>query len=423
MEARTSCFRCPFCLHPSEERLALTEACVFTISVLRSRVRAFSPLGGATFSSHESRAAGPAHLPLVRGTAVHFNDYGRKDSAVHCFQDRISMQTRPYTPSCVGPRLPLCFCSGHTARSRWSKPFSSGRAGFRLLPLLPTVRNLASDTLVAHVHCAVCHCPPGIGGHATFSLIRRAGKRSGRRRRRHTARRRRTHRGCSRSSCSCVPLLLRPFCGWWLCYRRYTLRVVPGGYVRRRLLCPFSSWPCHCRQSWRRWRTPFSWRSRRSLRRACDLHGGAAIVIIITCAALACIGARFSFPVSMCSTVTLSLVGVCLASLSRLADLVTICWLMSRSLLPFGFSSPLSGAFLCRYIRSLHAMLPQTSLSYLGRASCGPNSPEIGGFTCTAVSGSFRRPKAEGCRGFHNLDSSRSNGVFLRHSCGEGLWT
>ena len=44
-------------------------------------------------------------------------------------------------------------------------------------------------------------------------------------------------------------------------------------------------------------------------------------------------------------------------------------------------------------------------------------------FTCTAVSGSFRRPKAEGFRGFHNLDGSRFNGVSLRHSCGEALWT
>ena len=43
--------------------------------------------------------------------------------------------------------------------------------------------------------------------------------------------------------------------------------------------------------------------------------------------------------------------------------------------------------------------------------------------TCTAVSGSFRRPKAEGCRGLHNLDGSRSNGVSLRHSCGEAMWT
>ena len=193
------------------------------------------------------------------------------------------------------------------------------------------------------------------------SLTRRAGQRSGRRRRRRTARHRHAQRACSRSSCSCMLFLLRPFRGWC-----------------RRLLCSFSSWPYHCRRGWQRWRTPSSWGSRRSLRRPCGLRGGAAL--ILTCAALACIGARFTFLVSMCSTVTLSLVGVRLASLSGLADLVTICWPTSRSLLRFGFGSHFSGAFLCRYIRSLHAMLPQTSLFSFGRASWGPNSPGSGGF-------------------------------------------
>ena len=168
------------------------------------------------------------------------------------------------------------------------------------------------------------------------SLMRRAGKRSGRCRRRRPTRHRHTKLGCSRSPCSYVPLLLRPFCGWWLCYRRYTIRVVPGGYVRRRLLFSFSSWPYHCKKGWQRWHTPSSWGSRwqlfmhlrrpirivcsvsllRSLRRPCGLRGGAAL--IITCAALNCIGARSKFPVSVCSKVTLSLVGVCLASLSGL---------------------------------------------------------------------------------------------------------
>ena len=189
--------------------------------------------------------------------------------------------------------------------------------------------------------------------------------------------------------------LLRPYRGWWLCYRRCTLRVMPGRYVRRRLLCSFSSWPYHCRRGWQRWHTPSSWRSRRSLRRPCGLRGGAAL--ILTCAALACTGARFTFLDSMCSTVTLLLVGVRLASISGLADLVTICWPTSRSLLRFGSSLHLFGAFLCRYIRSLHAMLPQTSLFSLGRASWGPNSPGGGGFMlfllfllvrpCQAVSG------------------------------------
>ena len=93
-------------------------------------------------------------------------------------------------------------------------------------------------------------------------------------------------------------------------------------------------------------RERFGWRS---LRRPCGLHGSAALIVIITCAAYACLGARFSFTVSLCSTLTLSLVGVCLALFLGLIDLVTICWHMSRSLLRFGFSSHLSGTFLCRY--------------------------------------------------------------------------
>ena len=102
-------FRCSFRLPPSEGRLVLTKACGSAISVLRSHVRTPPSLDGAvTFSSDVSRTEGPANLPSVRSTAIHFNGYGRrpsKDSAVHCFQDYTSMQTLPYTPSCVGPRL------------------------------------------------------------------------------------------------------------------------------------------------------------------------------------------------------------------------------------------------------------------------------------------------------------------------------
>ena len=119
------CFCRSFRLPPSEERLALAEACASAISVLRSHIRTFSSLDGATtFSSHVSRAVGPANLPSVQSTAVHFNGNERrpsKDSAVLCFQDRTSMQTRPFAPSCVRPRLPLCLRSGHIAHSHWSK--------------------------------------------------------------------------------------------------------------------------------------------------------------------------------------------------------------------------------------------------------------------------------------------------------------
>ena len=313
------------------------------------------------------------------------------------------MQTRPYTPSCVGPRLPLCLCSDHTTRSRWSKPSSRVRA-VGLLPLLANGRELGQ-----RCSCGSCRlrCPPlqsrdwGVCYCRPVSLKRSAGKRGGRRRRRRAAH-------------------CRPHCGWRLRCRRYALRVVPGGYVRRRLLCPLLSWPCCCRRSWRRWHTSLRWGSRKSLCRPCGLHGSAALIVITTCAACACLGARFSLSASLCSTLTLSLVGVCLALLLGLTDLVTICWHMSRSLLRFGSSSHLSDAFFCRYIRSLHAMLPQTSLSYFGRASWGPNffrwwiSASSPLFTCTAVSGSFSRPKAEGCRGFHNLSTGAASTVSPR---------
>ena len=193
---RAPCFRCSFRLpSPSSEgRLALAKACGSAISVLRSHVRAFSSLDGATtFSSHVLRAAGPANLPSVRSTAIHFNGYGRrpsKDSAVHCFQDRTSMQTLPYTPSCVGPRLLLCLCSGHTARSHWSKHSFYGRAGFRLMPLLANGQELGQRCSCRS--CALrCLLLPTRNWGACYrrpaSLIRRAGKRSGRRRRRRAA--------------------------------------------------------------------------------------------------------------------------------------------------------------------------------------------------------------------------------------------
>ena len=126
--------------------------------------------------------------------------------------------------------------------------------------------------------------------------------------------------------------------------------------------------------------------------------------------------------------VTLSLVGVCLASLSGLTGLAAMCWIVSRSSLLSCFSSHLSGALICRYIRSLHAMVHPTSLSSFSRASWVSQFPRGWWvhafsplFACTAVSSCFRHLKAEGCRGFHDLDGSRSNSVSFRHSCGEAM--
>ena len=50
-------------------------------------------------------------------------------------------------------------------------------------------------------------------------------------------------------------------------------------------------------------------------------------------------------------------------------------WHMSCDLLRTACDTHLSDAFMCRYIRSLHAMSLQTSLSYYSRASWGPKSP------------------------------------------------
>ena len=239
----------------------------------------------------------------------------------------------------------------------------------------------ASDALVGHAHCAICcHPPQKLRAYyrRPTSLTRCAGQHGCRRRRRRTARHRHAQRVCWRPSCSCLLFLLRPARGWLLRCRRYTIRVRPGRYVRRRLLCSLFSWPYRCRRGWQRWHTPSSWRSRRSLRRPRGLRGGAAL--ILTCAALACIGARFISLRNMCHTVTLLLVGARLASNLVLADLVATCWPTSRSLLRLGSSLHFFGAFLCRYIRTLHAMLLQTSLFLLSRASWGPNSPGGGGF-------------------------------------------
>ena len=322
------------------------------------------------------------------------------------------MHIRPFTLSCVGLRLPICLRSSHIAHSAWFRHSFYGRAGFRLMALLAN-----GQTLGQRCSCRSCALryllPPTRDWGAYYrrpaSLTRRAGRHGCRRRRRRTARLRHAQRVCWRSSCSCMLFLLRPARGWLLRCRRYTIRVMPGRYVRRRLLCSFSSWPYHCRRGWQRWHTPSSWRSRRSLQRPRGLRGGAAL--ILTCAALACTGARFISLHNMCRTVTLLLVGARLASILVLADLVATCWPTSRGLLR-----------LCHVTPNLSLLLKPSQLG-----SQFPRGWWIYAFspfsTCTAVSGSFRRPKAEGCRGLHNLDGSRSNGVSLRHSCGEAMWT
>ena len=111
--SRPLCFRSSLCLHPSEERLALTAPYDSIISVLRCPVRLPFPMDGATFSSHMPRNAGLAQLPLVRDAAIRLHDYGRrpgKDSALSYLQDPARMQTRLYTPSRIGPRLHFCLC-------------------------------------------------------------------------------------------------------------------------------------------------------------------------------------------------------------------------------------------------------------------------------------------------------------------------
>ena len=291
------------------------------------------------------------------------------------------MQIRPFTLLCVGQRLPICLRSGHIAHSPCFRHFFYGRAGFRLMALPANGRTLGQRCSCRSCALRYLLSPTRDWGayyRRPASLTRCAGQRGCRRRRRRTARHRRAQRVCWRPSCSCLLFLLRPARGWLLRCRRYTLRVRPGRYVRRRLLCSFSSWPYRCRRGWQRWHTPSSWRSRRSLRRPRGLRGGAAL--ILTCAALACIGARFISLHNMCHTVTLLLVGARLASNLVLADLVAACWPTSRSLLRLGSSLHFFGAFLCRYIRTLHAMLLQTSLFLLSRASWGPNSPGGGGF-------------------------------------------
>ena len=109
----------------------------------------------------------------------------------------------------------------------------------------------------------------------------------------------------------------------------------------------------------------------RSLQRLCGLRGGAALIFI---------GACLKLLVSTCSEITLSLVDVCLVSLSGLDVLAAMCWIVGCSSLLSCFGSHLSGTFLCRYIRLSHAMVHPTSLSSFSRASWGPNSPGGGGF-------------------------------------------
>ena len=189
------CFRLSFRLPPREELLALAEACASAISVLRSHMRTFSSLDGATtFSSHTSRAVGPANLPSVQSTAIHFNGNGRrpsKDGAVLCVQDRTSMQIRPFTPSCVGLRLPICLRSGHIAHSPWFKHSFYGRAGFRLMTLLANGQALGQRCSCRSCALRYLLLPTRDWGacyRRPASLTRRAGKRSCRRRRRRTAR-------------------------------------------------------------------------------------------------------------------------------------------------------------------------------------------------------------------------------------------
>ena len=176
------------------------------------------------------------------------------------------------------------------------------------------------------------------------SLTHRAGKRrrAPRGRRRHRADHLRHLRlGPSRSPRPYVPFPSRPFCVWQLCCRWYTLRVVPGGYVRRRTLRPFSSWPFLCRMGRLCRNMPSCWGSQgqlfmnsiwpvhlvcsvpplRSLQYLCGLRGCAALIFIGTCLRLL---------VSMCRDITSSLVDVCLGPLSGLALLAAMCWIVGH---------------------------------------------------------------------------------------------
>ena len=357
---RPLCFRRSLCLRPSEERLTLTAAYDSIISVLRRPVRLPFLMGGATFSSHVPRNAGPAHLPLVRDAAIRLHDYGRrpgKDSALYYLQNPARMQTRLYTPSRIGPRLHFCLCLDHASRSHWSKPSSFGRAGFGFQTLLAHGRELGRRCCrkSCTLHCpslrdrdwGACYC-------RSASLQRRACRPGRRRRRRHIAH-------------------CKPPRGWRLLCRWHTLRVVTGGYVRRRLLCPSLTWPCCYSRNGRRWHTPLRWSSRASSGRHCGLHRSVALIVTIACAASTCLGAPFSLTAGLCGALSISSVGVCLALLLGLTNLVALYWSISHVLLRSSTSSHIYSAFICRCIRSLRAMSLQTSLSYFSRASWGPN--------------------------------------------------
>ena len=191
--SRPLCFSSSLCMRPSEERLAFTAAYDTIISVLRCPVRLPFPTGGATFSSHMPRNAGPAQLPIVRDAAIRLHDYGRrpgKDSALSCIQDCARMQTRLYTPSRIGPRLHFCLCLDRASRFHWSKPSSSGRAGFGFQPLSDYGRELGRRC--CRKSCTL-HCPSLCDGDwgacycRSASLPRRACRRGRRRRRRRIA--------------------------------------------------------------------------------------------------------------------------------------------------------------------------------------------------------------------------------------------
>ena len=334
--SRPLCFSSSLCLRPSKERLAFTAAYDFIISVLRCPVRLPFPMDGTTFSSHMPRNAGPAQLPLVRDAAVRLHDYGRrpgKDSALSCIQAPARMQTRRCTPSRIGPRLHFCLCLDHASRFPCSKPSSSGRAGFGFQPLLGYGRELGRRCCrkSCTLHCtSLCDGDWGACYCRSTSLQRRACRRGHRRRRRRIAH-------------------CRPPRGWRLLFRWHTLRVVPGGYVRRRLLCPSLIWPCCYSRNGRRWHTPPRWSSRASGRH-CGLHRSAALIVAIACAASTCHGAPFSLTAGLCGALSFSSVGVCLALLLGLANLVALYWHISHILLRSSTSSHISSAFTCRCI-------------------------------------------------------------------------
>ena len=185
-------FRCPFRLPFNEGRLVFTKARGSVLSIPRSHVRAPPFLEWAiTFSSDVARTADPDNLPSVRSTAIHINGSvrrQRKDNAVHYFRDYTSLQTLPYTLSRVGPRLILC--SGHAARPHWSQ-HSFYRAGFSLMPLLANGQELGRRC--SYRSCALRRLLLPTRDWGAFyrrptSPMRRAGKRSSRRRRHRPAR-------------------------------------------------------------------------------------------------------------------------------------------------------------------------------------------------------------------------------------------